>query len=44
MRYTFKEVLHNGLTQEIIVTKTIANKKSKYQKFKYLIPQFMEEY
>ena len=32
MRYTFKEVLHNGLTQEIIVTKTIANKKSKYQK------------
>ena len=32
MPYIFKEVLHNGLTQEIIVTKTIANKKSKYQK------------
>ena len=32
MRYIFKEVLHNGLTQEITVTKTIVNKKSKYQK------------
>ena len=32
MPYIFKEVLHNGLTQEIKVTKTIANKKSKYQK------------
>ena len=29
---TFKEILHNGLKQEITVSKIIANKKSKYQK------------
>ena len=32
MPNTFKEILHNGLKQEIVVSKTIVNKKSKYQK------------
>ena len=32
MKTVFKEILHNGLKQEITVTKTIVDKKSKYQK------------
>ena len=44
MSYIFKEVLHNGLTQEIIVTKTIANKKSKYQKIQIFDTQSMESF